>query len=292
MQFSDAQLEHLCHWIFERDAIRMRKEVLKRPKPWTDDVILQRNRFCNVRRMDDKVSRWLLDNWYAPLHKAKQRMLVTAATLARHINWPDTLQHLQHVKAWSVSKWKPDALVATLTDYQAAGHKVFTGAYIINGARGGSKVSQVVHVADTVWRSVPLVTDSMAAMHETLMQVDGIGSFMAGQIVADLRHTSVLAHATDAYTWAPRGPGSTRGMNRLLGRAKLHAGFTDADWQAHMVALWGTLLHNNVHRLAATVLRSRKCELMDLQNCLCEFDKYMRVLGGEGRARTRYAGLA
>jgi len=34
-----------------------------------------------------------------------------------------------------------------------------------------------------------------------------------------------------------------------------------------------------------------KIHMQDLQNCLCEFDKYERVRLGEGRPRNGYRGL-
>lgn len=287
--FDDAQLDKLEHWIFEREAIRMRKEELHRAKPWTDDIILRHNRFCNVRRMDDKVSRWLLENWYAPIANADARTVITMATLARHINWPDALAELKP------GKWNATKVRAALDKRWDRGDKVFTGAYIINGAGSGSKIAQVVERVDSVWlwaggqRVHHSRYTTMATLHGDLMGVHGIGSFMAGQIVADLRYTHVLANATDAMAWAPRGPGSTRGMNRLLGRTPLHLGFKDAQWQLNMQMLWRILREDR--KLARGVLRSRRCELMDLQNCLCEFDKYMRILNGEGRARNRYPGV-
>jgi len=57
--------ERWLYWIKEREKIRLAKDAGD-SKPWTDDVILQSYRFCNVRRMDDKVSQWLLNNWYKP----------------------------------------------------------------------------------------------------------------------------------------------------------------------------------------------------------------------------------
>ena len=49
-------LNRLVYFITEREAIRLKKEAGE-PKPWTSDPILQQYRFCNVRRMDDKVSK-------------------------------------------------------------------------------------------------------------------------------------------------------------------------------------------------------------------------------------------
>jgi hypothetical protein len=40
------------------------------------------------------------------------------------------------------------------------------------------------------------------------------------------------------------------------------------------------------------VFNDRHCEAMDLQNCLCEFDKYMRLTNNEGSVRSGYNGKA
>jgi hypothetical protein len=299
MNFDLDQLDNLEHWITERDAIRHRKEDLGKPAPWTDDPVLRYNRFCNVRRMDDKVSRWLLAEWYHPMREASSRVLITAATLARHINWPDTLDKLKRDNCFAKKQWwNPQAVEFSMNLMREHGDKVFTGVYIINGAQkseagyGMTKVEQVVQRVDNVWNWVGAWPKgerctSMATLHAGLMSIHGIGSFMAGQITADLRFTHVLGDATDAMQWAPRGPGSTRGMNRLLGNANLHAGCSGPEWQARMQALWKEMYSRSGVR---KVLKGRQCELMDLQNCLCEFDKYMRVYNGEGRARNRYPG--
>ena len=36
---------------------------------------------------------------------------------------------------------------------------------------------------------------------------------------------------------------------------------------------------------------SENFEMQDLQNCFCEFDKYMRILNGTGRSKRSYNGV-
>jgi hypothetical protein len=290
MNFQPKMLDLLEHWIVERDAIRAARAAGK-PRPWTTDAVLRDNRFCNVRRMDDKVSAWLLDNWYQPADRqgVSTRTLVIAATLARHLNWIPTLEYVGFPFKWSRS-----GMANKLHKLQRRDGRVFTGAYIING--GGKGVDKIDAVCDRV-HHVAGLTDgkffggfySMEGAHAVLCGVHGIGSFMAGQIVADLRHTKVLAGANDAFTWAPRGPGSTRGLRRLLGFAadQLNRPFNEADFLTLLRELFYWVGTRTGPR---TVFQDRHCELMDLQNCLCEFDKYVRIRTGEGRARNRYAG--
>src|SRR2546423_1636561 len=50
--------EELIDWISERTAIHTKKEA-GHPPPWTDDPVLREWSFCNVRREDDRVTRWI-----------------------------------------------------------------------------------------------------------------------------------------------------------------------------------------------------------------------------------------
>jgi len=113
---------------------------------------------------------------------------------------------------------------------------------------------------------------------------DGIGSFLAGQIVADLAHLPSGRAWPDAATWAPLGPGSARGINRLRGIPKDKA-VTQNDFEC--------LLHELISALRpriAGIWEDRQLQAMDVQNCLCEFDKYRRLQLGEGKVRARYNG--
>ncbi len=108
----------------------------------------------------------------------------------------------------------------------------------------------------------------------------GIGSFMAGQAVADLRHIHHEVVWTDTHTWAPQGPGSKRGVNRLVGQPP-DAGMPIGEWL-------------DVLRLGYAKAKARlpeiylRLELMDQQNVMCEFATYRRLTLGEGSVRSRY----
>src|SRR5262245_39207311 len=78
--FDKHLIKKLCYWISEREAVRQRKEA-GNSKPWTADPLLQGFRWCNVRRMDDRVSKWLEDNWYTePLAGMRPQGALVMAT--------------------------------------------------------------------------------------------------------------------------------------------------------------------------------------------------------------------
>ena len=111
-----------------------------------------------------------------------------------------------------------------------------------------------------------------------LTRIDGVGSFMAAQIIADLKHTPVLKRARDWWDWAAPGPGSSRGLNAVLG--------TDCDWRTRPVRFIELLQELRRDLRPLTPIATELC-LQDLQNCLCEFFKYER-----GNSRSRYPGTA
>jgi hypothetical protein len=281
-----ARLEVLKYWINERENIR-RKRDAGQPKPWANDPYMANTRWCNVRRMDDKVSRWLMSNFYddklMPAGDA-----VTAATVARLINWPDTLVEL-YPQGWP-DHWDARRFVSRLQSRRKAGRKVFTGVYIINAAgatdadraNGGAKILVVSRTISEVWRMRDGLVDpdSMQATHERLCGIKGLGSFMAGQIVADLRHITPGAWH-DRHTWAPRGPGSARGLTWLTGSETI---LTERAWQAAFKELLTTM-----PTLVPEVWVDRKLEAHDVQNCLCELSKFVRVLDN-GRSKNKYDG--
>jgi hypothetical protein len=105
-------------------------------------------------------------------------------------------------------------------------------------------------------------------------------------MVADLAHLGTGSGWPDRETWAPLGPGSARGINRLLGRPKDRA-VSQIEFQQLLPQLIAEL-----RTRVAELWEDRRLQAMDVQNCLCEFDKYRRLTLGEGKVRARYDGAA
>ena len=86
--------------------------------------------------------------------------------------------------------------------------------------------AKIDYIADTVlsplWQGRlilrPKPGQKLAAWHGLLKSRDGLAGFMAAQIVADMKHVAPLNDAPDWWSFAASGPGSRRGLNRVLGR--------------------------------------------------------------------------
>lgn len=272
-------IDRLSYWITEREKVRKLKEAGE-PKPWTNDEILQNYRFCNVRRMDDTVSKWLYENWYKP--NINHKNIVLAASVGRFFNLPEVLELVGFPDVWEPKKVKK-----LLWERAYNGDPVFNSAYIICGKKGEAKIDTVIDgllplSKGAVWPD----TSSMEKTWEMFGGIRGFGSFMAGQVVADLRW-AMSGRWEDKNTWAPIGPGSRRGLSYLLSGDPYKLDFTQEEFVRNL---------NMVMKRAKNSLPveiTSRLEAMDYQNCLCELFKYVRTLDGTGSPpKRRYNGRA
>lgn len=286
----------LLHFIKERWKIHQKKEAGK-PKPWTSDTILRSYRFCNVHRENDTVTKWIAENWRVngSEDQDQDQDLWFAMVVARLVNWPETLEELQweavlDMNGTGVTRWRPKQFIRVMHARKAAGAKVFSGAYIVstNGHAQDKAEYLAQHVLDPLWAARktvrPQAGDTLQSFHTRLMGFGGMGSFMAAQVVADMKYVTPLSAATDWWTWAASGPGSRRGLNRVMERD------LNAPWKEHE---WLRNLHIVMGRLQGKVEAANipRLHAQDYQNCLCETDKYLRTLNGEGKPRSTYPGV-
>lgn len=278
------ELGTLVYWIEERERARVAKAA-GRPKPWTKDRLLRDYRWCNVKRMDDRVSQELLNEWYDHGVGMDGATQVIAATLARLVNRTDTLREVSKHRPFRTSRVL-SYLRQTLAARDARGETVFTGAYLIPGVAGRRKTDSVCDLVERVAVDARTLAQqtSMKACWRALTAYPGLGSFLAGQIAADLAQLPLGVRWDDRHRWAPLGPGSARGLNRLRGYDKDRP-LKQAEFDQELPALIEVLRP----RIKA-IWYSRSLVAMDVQNCLCEFDKYLRLTRGEGTVRARYPG--
>lgn len=284
--------ETFWYWIRERHEMYRKREVERLPKPWTADPILQAYRFCNPFRENDKVTTWLRENFLLPNADS------SADILAFNIVWFRFFNRIETAAALGfMNEWDPVAIKATLRDRQKRKLPVFTGAYIVRSENGQPKIDSVVNALEPIWEARLEIADacretqSLEAMTKWMTRFRLIGTFMAFEMVSDMRHTKLLNTATDIMTWANPGPGAMRGLRRMFGTPKMRKDGQIEQWLPgkSYVALMQELLARAPEQLGPDF---PKMEMREIEHSLCEFDKYSRVKNNEGRPRSLYAGGA
>ncbi len=263
------------YYITERESIRLIKEG-GLPPPWSADPVFQTVYFCNNDRENDKVTRWIRNSYDLGVDDSIPNMI-----LARFVNKIETLEKL----AWPWSEWSHADFRqwhSTMSEPGAWG-----SAYVVS--TNGHRMAKHEYVAGLLEQALErfagpnsvALPPTLSGAHRALQAAPGMGSFMAAQVVADLKNTPdhPLYKAEDWMEFAAPGPGSLRGLSWFHGEKITPSKFTEALASARR---W---VYNSGHKGLIVNLCNQ-----NLQNCFCEFDKYMRVSMGTGRSKRKYNG--
>lgn len=284
-----ASYDDFFRFATEREHVRRWKESGKKP-PWTTDEVLQQYRFCNVFREDDRVTRWFREHLREPQRGAAAVLFTTVA-----FRWFNRISTGEAIKPY-LQRYREEmkldyrGMLATVRDLQGRG-PVVTGAYVIKTPDGQTKGDGIMlclrrflqeHEREVL--SVIGQEGTLQATHARLMEVPFLGSFMAYEVVTDLRHTDLLCDAPDTETWAAAGPGAARGLGWLFnGKPE---GFRHSTVSGQEECLW-----HMREVLAESAVRWPeewpRWEMREVEHVLCEYDKWMRGLLGE-RLKRRY----
>lgn len=269
----------------EREATR-RRRAAGVEWPWTQDPILQQYSFCNVHREQDRTTRWIRENVRQPLAELPEQV-TRAIFIARWFNRIETLEILnahELLTSWN-TEWARQALHGV--------KPIVTGAYMLKTPTGMDKFTGIAAcIEQTLERGV---CDRVAALafsmttleeaHSVFMDAPFLGSFMAYELVTDLRHTAVLDSATDIMSWASAGPGAARGLDRVHGDRLGTRKYGSKKQNDLMCAEMRELLALSSHE-DFWPQEWDSWEMREVEHTLCEFDKYERCrLSGESLKR-------
>ncbi len=285
-------IDRFLYWIRERHKIYKKRKAGK-PKPWTDDEVLQQYFFTHPYRENDKTTVWFRENIRKPLRDDPRVLFATVCF--RWFNKTETGYHLKNNRL--LVGWDKELAVSVLRHLKDLGRAVFTGAYMIPGKPGKGKIEHVCDCLQPIWEDCNRADCKLQRRIEGwnnledackyLQSYPWLGGFMAYEIVTDLRHTYLLENATDIETWCNPGPGCARGLLRMEGQdlSDLPAGKgcrPPKDWLTKMRELL---------KIAQRRLRSYPyLEMREIEHSLCEWDKYERARLGQGRMKRKYQG--
>lgn len=269
-------------------------------QPWTTDPVLASRKFTNVFRVLDWDSQFLVrelpDEQPADtlmrcfLFRHTGRRQAWEFFELMHGHWPEIADLVDGtlLETWKTYrgvgkrklKTKPRNSQATRA---VGGHSetsfdrtVFTNAYLVfpqSQVRGTDKLESIVELArrvfvdDGVYKSFTAATNQ-ARRFGVLRQQKGVGDFMSMQILTDWGYTEHCGEDREDE-FIVCGPGAKRGA------AAIHPGAKPED-----VVRWAQM-EIYAQELALLPLDDyggeyRFPSLMDVQNTLCEFSKYLK----------------
>ena len=294
-------------WFMEERQRIYKLKSTGHAKPWTAHPVLQNYFFCNVLREQDKTTAWFRKNVRNPL--SEDPSVLMATFIFRRFNFIPTGEVLKLDNLFTY--W--DAELAY--DLLAGREKIFTGAFMISSPNGRDKLREVCRMISEQWvRRDELITkvEEATTLEAAwkIMQFEHHKGLMPYEVVTDLRWTYLLRDATDLMTWAYFGPGGQRGVMRVLGHSierTLRPSGALRSPSTLLAGAEGQRLCNEVgaqllaivqdHFKDNELFRSRETgrlhmwEMRDVEHCLCETDKLLRMCEGSGQSKRRYDGL-
>lgn len=254
--------------------------------PWTTDPVFSAWRFCNVHREDDRTTVWFRENIRNPLSEAARppdahvgdwHRLLLGTIIFR---WFNRIETAEIIKDLLLGEWNTEEARRRLTGVSP----VVTGAYIIKGPDGYSKLDGVLYCVDLADKQLHelLHADCWKTLEQgwnNLKEFYYLAGFMSYEIVSDLRWTPILDRAPDIRTWANAGPGAARGLGWIrTGRNQnersdqLYNPGSAKDQRAMLEDMRALLEIAPDHWPTAW----KPWEMREVEHWLCEYDKYKR----------------
>lgn len=303
--------------MYERMMIWKRRFIEQKPQPWTENAILRDSKFTNVYRELDRNSQWqirniLLDDSLSPVN------LIWKLMVFRFFNNPETFKRGVEWRGWrnGIPDWKDyneDDFVSFIEEVRKSGQNPYTNAYLINSMSAPGKSRDWCYtrlVIPTLHKRIPQLisvvrnADSPESIITYLKTVPAVADFIAHEFYQDFtyipRYTDREFMRFTQNDFTNVGPGASVGIrliypNLKTVREQKQAIYWLRDAAEEQLTKIGTLKGEPMGYLewdkeSKEYKLTDKCNitLHQIEMWLCEFQKYWKMMIGEGKQRSKF----
>lgn len=249
--------------------------------PSAEDNIIKAHRFTNVYRASDRVSQYLIKNViYTPEERNSEDILFRIL-LFKVFNRIDTWEYLENrVGDISIKTYDP-SIFSQLLSERISNRPIFNSAYLMTGVHSdylsyNSKHERWLRMIDKEFvKNKGFVkiekTDSLEKVYAILREKPFIGDFLAYQYAIDFNYSPIINHDENSFVKA--GIGAIRGIKKCFSNL---GNYSYEDAIKHVYNNFNPLFEKYTGYHFENLF-GREPHLIDLQNCFCETDKYLRV---------------
>ncbi|MEJ7694532.1 nucleotide kinase domain-containing protein [Daejeonella sp.] len=281
MKVRDEAFQYYFYFIQERMKIFWKRyEVVE--KKLTNDPILAKHKFTNVYRAQDRVSQYLIRN----VISEKEEQFTDVDVLLRIIifkifNNIQTWEFLESKLGEITVKTFNVHIITQLLNERIKQVPIFSAAYMMTGThekykmydRKHEKWLRMVEQELLIGKGFERIIKarSLNGVYNILLKCSFIGEFLAFQYAIDFNYSNVISFDENSFVKA--GIGAIRGIKKCFSGIGSYAfedciKFTQDNFDRYQQK-YGFIDFKN--------LFGRQPQLIDLQNCFCETDKYLRV---------------
>lgn len=267
-EFNSERMQQYLAFVEARHNVWIERQV-GAPAPWTSDPILASKKFTNVFRVLDPGSQFVFE-----LKHDDQATTLLRLFLYRHTGRVDAWQYLEPILAEYPRLGNLEEVLETWKFWRSYGNPVFTGAYLVypqSSSPGTDKLESIIRLTQRLFGPERLAEEflqapDMKSRFAALRRHKGVADFMSMQILTDWGYL----YPQDENEFIVPGPGCRKGIMTI----------TDTPDQVGFLkfARAEVLMGDDVPMLSLPGGESRVPSIMDVQNTLCEFSKYVRYL--------------
>lgn len=299
--FVPDRLDLFWQFVYERQRVWHRRVSQKLPPPWTGDPILQSERFTNVYRELDPGTQYVIEH-ILEINAPRPDKLFNVM-LYRLIGRADTHATLGFQFLIDFNSSEMERILKSL---RRSGRPPFTAAYMVSAYSSLGSCDKIENITrlfgalhadfdDFFVRVDHCMT--LANVHATLSSAYGFGNFLSYQIMVDLLYPlhvygnkGLLPFSHD--DWASPGPGAQRGIEMLLRPDVARHDLEVMCWLRDQQHAEFARLGLDFPYLEDADGNPIAISLANIQNCLCEFHKYVKIREGTGRGRRKFKGAS
>lgn len=251
-------------------------------QPLTQDNILKFNKFTNVYRATDRVSQYLIKDviYNENLNDIDDLDILLRIIVFKIFNRIDTWEYIEKKLGYITLKtFDVDTLSKILAD-RIKDTPIFSPAYMMTGSHQKYNLFSSKHekwlrmvekelLYEGKLKFIAEKASSLQEIYNTLRGCSFIGEFLAYQYTIDMNYSPVIDYDENSFVMA--GIGAIRGIKKCFIR---YTNTEDAIryTQENLIKYQEKYGYHQFKNLFG-----REPTLIDLQNCFCETDKYLRV---------------
>lgn len=251
-------------------------------QPWTSDEILSIHKFTNVYRAMDRVSQYLIRNVIYNENSFSDEDILLRIIVFKIFNKPDTWEYLENrVGVITIKNFHLNRINRALFELKQV-QPIFNNAYMMTGTHSLYNHLNYKHekwlemvknelIGKSILKKI-INSNSLSEVYELLRSCSFIGDFLAYQYAIDINYSSVIDFSENSFVKA--GIGAIRGIKKCFEPISKKYSFEDA------IKYTQDNFEKYQNKFGYTDFRplfGRVPTLIDLQNCFCETDKYLRA---------------
>lgn len=248
---------------------------------FTSDKILANHKFTNVYRAQDRVSQFLIKEViYRPGASSDVDMLLRILVF-KVFNNIETWKFLEsNIGEINVENFDVDKLSALLSG-RIANTPIFSAAYMMTGSHEKYREYKSKHekwlrmidkemIKEKRFERI-IKAKSLGQVYNILLECSFLGSFLSYQYAIDFNYSEVINFDENSFVKA--GIGALRGIRKCFKDLGSYSPEDCIRYTQDNIDLF----QEKYGYTNFKPLFTRLPKLIDLQNCFCETDKYLRV---------------